>query len=275
MPHTSPSVGHATEFIEPRVNQINIENRSDEPLFLPEGWMIEGLQQSRALSEDILVPANASIPANVVCIEAGRWGNPRQSTLDSRRAPISVITAMRSVQNLDTVESLRLRQDRVWESVKRQESRSGKRSTSSLTQILEEDSQLNEIAGHFFQLSELSQRSGTNSGVLVFLNGEPFFAEIFQSPELFAQNYISLLQSVAFDVSDGKREHISKSAVNHFLSEVLNTPRTSERLHSGLRSFAGISRRAVHVRSSQVQDDDKDFLHLLAINLNHKALQLI
>ena len=275
VPHTSPSVGHATEFTEPRVNQINIGNRSDAPMFLPEGWVIEGLQQSRALCEDILVPANATIRANVVCIEAGRWGNPRKATLDSPRAPISVISAMRSVQNLNTVEGLRLRQDRVWESVKRQESRSGKRSTSSLTEILEEDSQLNEIAGHYSQLSELSQRSGTNSGVLVFLNAEPFFAEIFQSPELFAQNYISLLQSVVFDVADSKRSQISKSAVSHFLREVLNTPRTSERLHSGLRTFAGISRRAVDVHSSQTQGHDKDLLHLLGINQSHRALQLI
>lgn len=37
----------------------------------------------------------------------------------------------------------------------------------------------------------------------------------------------------------------------------------------------GISRRAIDVRSSQFQDDDKGFLHSLAINLNHKAMQLI
>ena len=275
VPHTSLSVGHATEFTEPRVNQINVENQSDAPLFLPEGWMIEGLRQSRALCEDILVPANATLRAAVVCIERGRWGNPRKSTMDSQRAPISVIAAMRSVPNIQTVDDLKLRQNRVWESVKRQESRTGKRPTNSLTQVLREDSRHSEIAGHFSQLSELSQRSRSQSGVLVALNGEPFFTEIFQNPELFTQNYISLIQSVAFDLVDGKREHTSKSAVDHFLSEVLNTPRTSERLHGALQTFAGISRRSVDVRSSQIQGDDKSFLHSLAINLNHKALQLI
>lgn len=273
--HTSPSVGHATEFTVPRVNQINIDNRSDAPLFLPEGWIIEGLQQSRALCEDILVPANATTRANVVCIEAGRWGNPRQSSMDNRRAPISVITAMRSVENLDTFEGLRLRQDRVWASVKRQESRSGKRSTSSLAQILEEDSQLNEIAGHFSQLSELGRRPRGQSGVMVALSGEPLFAEIFQSPELFTQNYISLIKSVPFDVVDANRDQTSKSAVDHFLSEVLNTPRTTERSYGPLRTFAGISVRAIDVRSSQTHDQEKDFLHLLGINQSHRALQLI
>ena len=267
-------MGHATELATPRINQININNQSDSPLFLPEGWIIQGLQQDRALCADILIPANATSRAGVVCIEAKRWSSPRQSTMVSERAPISVIAAMRSVPNIQTVDDLKLRQNNVWEAVTRQESRTGTRPTNSLTQVLREDSLHSEIAGHFSQLSKLTQRSENQLGVLVVLNGEPLFAEIFQNPELFMQNYISLIQSVAFDVADSKRSQISKSAVDHFLSEVLNTPRTTERLHIGLRTFAGISRRAIDVRSSQTQDQDKDFLHLLGINQSHGALQL-
>jgi hypothetical protein len=276
VPQKHPSVGHATELATPRINQININNQSDSPLFLPEGWIIQGLQQSRALCEDIFVEAHMEVRVNVVCIERNRWSAPSTPSLDQGRIPISVIAAMRSVPNIQTVDDLKLRQNRVWESVTRQESRTGKRPTNSLTQVLREDSRHSEIAGHFSQLSELSQRVGGESGVLVTLNGEPLFAEIFQSAELFAQNYISLIQSVAFDVADSKRSQISKSAVSQFLSEVLNTPRTTERLHSGLRTSAGISRRAVDVRSSsQLQNHDMDFLHLLAINQRHGALQHI
>lgn len=276
--HLVPQMGHQNGHVQeleiPVVNKIHLSNHGERPLFLPEGWFIEGLNQARALSEDILVGANMAVRANVVCVESGRWGIPHISSLGHGRAPISVIAAMRSVIDTSTIQGLRLRQTRVWESVQRQESRSGPRSTSSLTQVIKEDSRASEISSLLRELTALGSDTHNATGVIVALSGEPLSFEIFQNQELFADNYISLLQSLPFDLFDFSPRHISRSGAKNFLRAVLKTPLAIQNERGDIRFLAGRG-SGIDVRSSEYLAKTGGLLHSLAVNQNHRALQLV
>src|SRR5438552_627787 len=60
---------------DPRVPELMIENRGEEPLLLIEGETIVGASQNRTLNVSVLcAPGVTTIP--VSCVEAGRWGPP-------------------------------------------------------------------------------------------------------------------------------------------------------------------------------------------------------
>lgn len=274
VPQTRHQNGHVQELENPVVNKIHLSNQGERPLFLPEGWIVDGQKQARALSEDILIGANMAVRANVVCVEQGRWSSPHVSSLDHGRAPISVIAAMRSVIDTSTLEGLRLRQTRVWESVQRQESRSVGHPTSSLTQILSSDSRASEVSFLLGELTALSTHTRSATGILVSLSAEPLFLELFQNRELFADNYVSLLQSLPFDVFDSTPSRISRSGVEDFLRAVLRTPLAIQREREDIRILAGRG-SGIDVRSTEFLPGTGGLLHSLALNLNHRALQLV
>jgi len=56
------------------VNQVEIKNNGDEPVFILTGEMITGAKQDRMIKEDILLPPNSGwIKVDVYCVEHGRW----------------------------------------------------------------------------------------------------------------------------------------------------------------------------------------------------------
>jgi len=62
-----------SEAVEPDPNLLSATNKGSEAVFLPMGFLIGGLQQSRMTAEDLVIPAGLSIEIPVMCVEVGRW----------------------------------------------------------------------------------------------------------------------------------------------------------------------------------------------------------
>lgn len=55
------------------VNNLTVQNKSKDTIFLMEGDIVEGGKQDRILAEDMIVPPRTIRNISVFCIEHGRW----------------------------------------------------------------------------------------------------------------------------------------------------------------------------------------------------------
>ena len=58
-----------------QVNRLALINHSKQPLLLLAGEIVTGGKQDRVVSADRIVPPGAELPLDVFCVEPGRWNN--------------------------------------------------------------------------------------------------------------------------------------------------------------------------------------------------------
>jgi hypothetical protein len=58
-----------------RVDQLELTNRSDQPLFVLAGEIILGGKQDRVIAANTVIPAKTTQAVAVFCVERGRWDN--------------------------------------------------------------------------------------------------------------------------------------------------------------------------------------------------------
>lgn len=122
------------------IGVVEALNETDRDLFVPSGWIVEGLSQARVVIDDVWLEPRSAAPVGVACVERGRWSAPLSPQVGGR-APLTVRAAgwglapgtSRWNVNPDS------RQQFVWSAVGRFERLTGPRPTSSLTQIMRED----------------------------------------------------------------------------------------------------------------------------------------
>ena len=75
------------------VNELAIENRSDEEVYVQSGDIVKGGKQDRVLAIDLIVPPRSGkIPIASFCVEQGRWqsrGNEKVLAFDSSNHAVS------------------------------------------------------------------------------------------------------------------------------------------------------------------------------------------
>jgi hypothetical protein len=105
------------------VNQLAIENVSQEEVFVQSGDIVKGGQQDRVLALDLIVPPKSGrVPISSFCVEQGRW---------SRRGDESVAAFSQS-ENMLVSKDLKIAakdkasQAEVWENVGKSQEKLGK-----------------------------------------------------------------------------------------------------------------------------------------------------
>lgn len=258
----------------PLIDKIIIENASDTQLFLPEGWFVnsENLLQSRVLVEDLQIEANTERFARTACIESARWSINQNADFTSGRVPPSVIRAIRSIPSASfRAEDIRQRQQNIWNSVTRHTRYGSSSSSESLIEILQSESSRPGRQELIEEVTELAKEtSDGRNGVLVCLAGEPLMLEIFQTPELFSNNYVDLMRSIVFDATFVGTPDTSEGTLDAFLREILN----SELKHRTSSSATYFLESRSHNLSSRLMCDmrSRGPLHALTLNMNHPAL---
>lgn len=257
-----------TELPEPRINGFIAENLGDVPMMFIEGTQIEGLRQDRIIPQGFILEPRASHRSDAVCGQRGKWSPEPSPSRIASRAPISVINAMRTQGDSFTLQGLKTRQKSVWDSVSRQETRTGTRETNSLIQVMREDSSSAQLSSLFEELST-TKTEQDQQGVLIATGGEILAMEIFGTPELLAANFSEMMQATAFDIEYSTSNSVSDSEIKAFIDSALNL-----RLHlvGGNENYKNLSREAngLSLRALQYQGTTA---HILAINTNHKVLQ--
>lgn len=197
------------------VNQLALINRSGKKLLLLAGEVIVGGKQDRIVEEDRIVPpVSVPISLNVFCVEHGRWQQRASAPVTTRRGdsapvvmPSNEAPKAENFYSLGAVAHPKLRaaaqdkkqQTEVWKEVSENNQRLG---TANGTDTYQAVYANKKVAGDMQEYIRALEREVLQPGVVgvvVARNGEPVWADVFASSQLFARYWPKLLKSYVVD----------------------------------------------------------------------------
>lgn len=195
------------------VNELVLLNNSTRPLILLAGEVVSGGKQNRIIGADLVVPPKGDpLPLTVFCVEHGRW-SAGGGAFDSAKA-IAHPGIRKEAQESKS-------QAGVWESVARSAAALKAASpTSSYTDVLNSPRakrDLEEVASSIqaeYERELREQLRGRGAvGVVVAINGELVWSDIFPSPDLFRKYWPKLLRSYVIE-AQGRGEGLGRGMKN-------------------------------------------------------------
>ena len=203
-----------------QVNRLMLVNNSDRPLILLAGEIVTGGKQDRVVGKDRIVPPKSDpIDLSVFCVEPGRWvarsvertggGAPRGYPADSFSS-FSAQMAQPSVRKEAMADK---DQQKVWDEVHKSAAgmaaalpapaKPALESTSSYAGVMENvevQRNLNSVAAPIERSYESlirELRAQNAVGVVVAVNGEIIWADVFASTALLEKYWPKLVRSYA------------------------------------------------------------------------------
>jgi hypothetical protein len=198
-----------------RVNELALVNDSSRPLILLAGEVVSGGKQNRIIGADLVVPPKSEpLPLTVFCVEHGRWSAGGGAFGAAKAMAHPEIRRQAQVHKS---------QQGVWESVERAASGlavasptqdyAGVLNTPAAKRRVEEVAA--SIEGEYERELRDQIRGRGAVGVVVAINGQPVWSDVFSSPDLFRKYWPKLLRSYVmeaesrgcgFDQSGGERK---------------------------------------------------------------------
>jgi hypothetical protein len=223
-----------------QVNQLVLVNNSKRPLILLAGEIVTGGKQDRVIGKDRLVPAESDpIDLGVFCVEPGRWTatSAKFGSLGTAMAQPAVRARAMSdkdqakvwseVRNAQTVVASRLPAPAAAEVA-------GTSSYAGVMQNEEVKQQVDSIAepiqrNYQSLIQQLRERNAV--GVVVAVNGEIIWADIFASTALLEKYWPKLVRSYAaeaFVVTKAKGRETDVKSAQEFLDTMEGRRETVE-----------------------------------------------
>jgi len=206
------------------VNRLVLVNNSDRPLILLAGEIVTGGKQDRVVGKDRIVPPKSDpVDLGVFCVEPGRWVAAKDEfgSFRSQMAQPSVRRSAMADQN----------QQEVWAQVgKAKESMAmaappaaagALAGTSSYARVMDNEavkSRVDAVAAPIEQsylglMRELRDRNAV--GVVVAVNGQLIWADLFASTSLLEKYWPKLIRSYAAEAlthaRDGERPGVKEA----------------------------------------------------------------
>lgn len=293
------------ELEDPQVDRLQAHNGTQKSILIPEGTIIRGNQQTRALVRDILLAPGQARHMPVVCVEQGRWGDNVSASITGRVA-FSVAGAIRDIDqsggnpfiqwtNASERQAFReeqrrreyRRQTTVWKSVRKYEDSYGKRTSSSLDSIINDVR--SDMKIDYFELAEsgvleVTDRrdelwsqiehfannplSGQN-GVLIGMLGHPVALEHFANRQAFTAQLPMLLRAAVTDAALIDTIPTPTHRAHSFADAVMDTKLNF--MTPGSRLLIG-GNELVDVRSHAIDLNGADTLHTSVVNRRHELV---
>jgi ARG and Rhodanese-Phosphatase-superfamily-associated Protein domain len=230
-----------SEKAESNVRELQIDNRSDRPLFLQEGDRLQGGKQDRTIYASLVVPPQSGkMGVPTFCIEQGRWhgqaGDGMQfgATSNAALAPKEVREAAKF--NKD--------QQGVWAAVGEQKRQAAVNinmlagsATTSLNEVFEAP-KVKEVSDAFAKaLAGVLRDHADAVGVAIAVNGKIEEVNIYPNHALLSKLYPRLLQSYALQATLAKdkakeAKPVTTAAVKDFIAEGQRKPQREEAINS-------------------------------------------
>jgi hypothetical protein len=213
-----------------QVNALVLVNNSKRPLILLAGEIVTGGKQDRIIGKDRLVPAESDpIDLSVFCVEPGRWV---ATSGNFRGTPAMVQPSVRSKAMADKD------QQKVWSEVGNARTAMAAGLPPSASETVEVTSsyagviangevqrKLDAVAAPVEReyQSLVHQLKDKNAvGVVVAVNGEIIWADIFASSDLLAKYWPKLVRSYAAEAvtSQAKHSELDQKVAQRFLNQM-------------------------------------------------------
>jgi hypothetical protein len=187
------------------VNELAIENVSNEDVFIESGDIVKGGAQDRTLKDDLILPfKSGKVSIGSFCVEHGRWtqrGSEAVGTFDSANQALAT-------KQLKMAVKMKANQQEVWNQVAAaQASLSSAMSMSarsaaaptSLPMTMEAPAVRMSIDGYIQELAGVVNGKDDVIGYAFVINGKVNSADIYGSHQLFAGLWMKLLRASAVE----------------------------------------------------------------------------
>lgn len=191
------------------VNELAVENRSGDDVYIQGGDIVKGGQQDRVISNDFILPGKSGrVPIASFCVEQGRWrqrGNEAAGHFEtstglaaSKEVKFSMANAWGQASVWDKVTVF---QRKLGQSLGLGQSASlqSRASPSSFALTLEDPRLDASAEGYLKALSAATSLKPDAVGYAFVINGEINSADVYASPRLFARLWPRLLRASAIE----------------------------------------------------------------------------
>jgi len=211
------------------VNELAIQNLSDEDIYVQSGDIVKGGQQDRMIGVDLIVPRRSGkMPIAAFCVEHGRWsgrGNERSTVFSSSSDTVATkeikLAAKRSNSQGGVWQSITVAQDKLSQNIG---ARVNSELSASSLQLSVENRTVQETAESYTKaLSNIVNGSRDVIGYVFAINGKINSADVYGSNALFKKLWPKLLKANAIEaiaeLQKGKFEPAKPEHVKTFLFE--------------------------------------------------------
>ena len=207
------------------VNELAIENVSNDDIYVQAGDIVKGGQQDRMIGVDLIVPRKSGkMPIAAFCVEHGRWsgrGNERTTVFSSSADVASTkeikLAAKRSSSQGAVWENVRVAQDKLSSNI-------GTRVNSSVSesslQLAVENEKVRETADSYTRaLTNIVNGSDDVIGYVFAINGKVNSADVYGSNALFKKLWPKLLKANAIEaIAEIQKEEFQPATADHVKS---------------------------------------------------------
>jgi hypothetical protein len=244
------------------VNELAIENVSDQEVFIQAGDIVKGGQQDRTIAHDMLVkPKSGKIPLASFCVESGRWEKRGEED------PGKFGSAGEQIANKDLKIATRraMMQGEVWKEVSNAQKKLASnvgapvQSAASATsyQLTLENKKLQEMVdAHTKKLGSAIDGKDDVVGYVFAVNGKLNSADVYASHALFMKLWAKQLRSAAVEAvaeleKDKKFEPATVEQVKAFLAN-------ADKAKGEERTINGRTRTTTQETEKTIRFDTRD-----------------
>jgi len=192
------------------VNQVVIENKSDLPILVCAGTIIEGGKQDRQIGQDIVLGPGSSVPVDAFCVEKGRWTGVRMGQQTYGMFSSKSVLAPKEVRYTAQYGK---DQSAVWNAVSVENARADKSpATHTLLDTINETDEekvalrervAKKIEEHF---QALRHRGAATVGFAYAINGKPMGVRVFAHPQLLESQLKIFAKTLALETDLAQRK---------------------------------------------------------------------
>jgi hypothetical protein len=194
----SKGLVEVTEKEQGQVQELVIDNKSDQPLYLQEGERLQGGRQDRIIASSLVIPAHSGKqPLPAFCVEHGRWTEGKRGRAFAFCAnPALAPKACRGAAKYEK------EQGKIWNAVAvlkdaAAANLSSENSNSSINELLDAPKILALSKEYAAELSAVLEKHPDAVGVAIAVNGQFEEADIYPNHSLLGKLYPRLVQSYA------------------------------------------------------------------------------
>jgi hypothetical protein len=255
------------------VNELAVENLSDEKVFIQSGDIVTGGRQDRALTVSLILPPHSGrISIAAFCVESGRW-SPRgaedgktfsvaSATVPSREAKIVMSAPQSAAPSVPTNEYVSPQQA-MWAEARRIQQKLSNnlkvevaepQSPTSLGLTLANEKLQRATTAYVAALQPGGERDDDVVGYVFAVNGRVNSAAVYASNGLFRKMWPKLLRASAVEaIGAGRQNAQSPTAddVRTFLKSAESGPASDRQLTALVKQQTRDSEHALFVETQQ------------------------
>jgi hypothetical protein len=229
-----------------QVNQLVLINNSKRPLLLLAGEIVTGGKQDRVIGKDRIVPAESDpVDLSVFCVEPGRWvaangkeqfGTASNGAPGLLASPVVRSKAMGAKDQQQVWDSVRSSQKAMAETVEVTGEAGAVNSTTSYARVMvnrEVQKQVDAVAepvqrNYESVIRQLREKNAV--GVVVAVNGDIVWADLFASTQLLQKYWPKLVRSYATEavVTRAKGAEVNLRDAQRFIDDLQGRHETAD-----------------------------------------------